>query len=205
MESKEAWEKIAPGWSSLKQSPFPPEIFNIRNWKGSILDIGCGNCRNLLIFHDSELYGVDFSESMIEEAKRFCEKRHLKVDLRVADAKKLPFKDGFFSYIICVSLLCTMKKDDSIEVLKEIRRLLKPNGKAFLSTWNIDWPGNAGKPKEVIEPWNRKGEIIERYYYLFDEKEFAELVESLSFKIEENYTEKEGKSISFVVSKAGVA
>ncbi|MBR9682552.1 MAG: class I SAM-dependent methyltransferase, partial [Candidatus Aenigmarchaeota archaeon] len=66
MESREVWDKIAPGWSPLKQRPWPPEIQNIKDWKGKILDDGCGNGRNLSIFKDSELYGTDFSSSMIE-------------------------------------------------------------------------------------------------------------------------------------------
>ena len=62
MQLKEVYDKIAEDWNNKHQFPHPPQIISIKNWKGKILDLGCGNCINLTIFEDSELYGLDFSE-----------------------------------------------------------------------------------------------------------------------------------------------
>ncbi len=83
MELHEVYDEIAEDWSNKHQRPHPPEIMNIKHWKGKILDLGCGNCNNLALFKDSELYGIDFSEKMIDEAKMFCMKNKIKVIRRI--------------------------------------------------------------------------------------------------------------------------
>lgn len=98
----------------------------LRNIKGRLLDVGCGMgdfpeaikhyCPHL------EVYGVDISRKAISLAK----KRARKVELRVADVQKLPFKDKSFDAVTCFDLLEHVESPK--RALAEIYRVLKPKG-----------------------------------------------------------------------------
>ena len=64
------WDLIAPNWNNFRQKPLR-ELYKL-NWKkGKILDLGCGNSRNLLPFKQLQCYGLDFSKNMLKESRKF--------------------------------------------------------------------------------------------------------------------------------------
>jgi SAM-dependent methyltransferase len=68
----------------------------------------------------------------------------------------------------------------------EMHRVLKPRGKALITVWNKYSAAHwhlAFKPKETLIPWSRKGQVYQRYYYLFNYWEMKKLVESSGFKV----------------------
>ena len=71
-----------------------------------------------------EYIGVDY----------FIEGRTANIDTidSYYDGKKIPFEDQFFDGIICTEVLEHVFNID--EVLKELNRVLKPNGKAIITT-----------------------------------------------------------------------
>lgn len=71
----------------------------------------------------------DISENMLKEIKADC----LKV---CGDAYKLPFKDGIFDKVICISTLHHLREPEAI--LLEVKRVLKPKG-IFYSDLDLDW------------------------------------------------------------------
>ncbi len=198
MQLKEVYNAIAEDWSNKRQKPHPPEILNVRQWKGKILDLGCGNCINLTIFKDSQLYGLDFSEKIIEEARKFIEKHGMKVELKIGNILDTGYPDNFFDYIIFSKALQHLKKQDHLRALHELKRILK--GKCFLAVWNKNDPINKDKSKEVMEPWTYKDKTYYRYYYLFDEQELLDLVEKAGFKVEEKFTKWDSQNICLVIS-----
>ncbi|MBU3897155.1 MAG: methyltransferase domain-containing protein [Nanoarchaeota archaeon] len=198
MQLHEVYDEISEDWSNKHQRPHPIEIMKVSNWEGKILDLGCGNCVNLTIFKNSELYGIDFSEKMIDEARMFCTKNRMIVNLQVADARKIPFSDRFFSYIIYSKALQHIHPKEHLASLKEVRRVL--NGKCFLAVWNKNTKENLAKGKEIMEPWTYKGTTYARYYYLFDEEELLKLVKKAGFKVEQKLTENDSQNICLVIS-----
>lgn len=73
-----------------------------------ILDIGCGNARDLISFayKGATCVGVDFSNGMIKEGKKAIDNHRLKsVDLILASATYLPFKDNTFDKISCSEVI----------------------------------------------------------------------------------------------------
>ena len=48
---------------------------------------------------DTEVIGYDFSEPMLDVARRKTERQHLHVDLVAGDVAKMPFADRFFDSI----------------------------------------------------------------------------------------------------------
>ena len=110
--------------------------------------------------------------------------------------KKLPFKNNFFDYSLCLDSLHHLNKKDVEEVIKEIRRVLKKNGKCFISVWNKLQIKFLFRKKEIFLPWSKH----QRYYYLYSYLELKKLLLKNNFKIL-----KSGKifdkNINFVIQK----
>jgi len=198
MSVKEAFDSIAEDWSNKRQFPHPPQIVFVKDWKGKILDLGCGNCVNLSIFEDSDLYGIDFSEEMIKQAKKFCEDNEMKVTLKVGDILDTGYPDKYFDYVVFSKALQHFKKKDQLAALEELKRILK--GKCFIACWNKNAEEHINGPKEKIIPYTYNGKTYDRYYYLFDEKELIELVEEAGFKVEKKLSEWDSKNICLIIS-----
>ena len=208
MESKEEeqqkiWENISESWHSFRQRPNPTIGLVVKNlaskWKpGRILDIGCGNCRNLLpfAFNEFDCYGVDFSSSMLEAAKQFTAKHKMKVKLQQASATKLPFGTNYFEYALCLSMLHHLNAEERLKALKEIKRVVKRNGKVVFSVWNKLQLRFFFKQKDLLVPWHVSGVKHDRFYHLFTYWEFKKLLKNAGFKIlEKNMF---GKNLTFV-------
>lgn len=93
-----------------------------------IVEIGCGFGRNIkfLINQGIEadrITGVDISPKMIRKAKRYIQNK--RVQLIVADGKKLPFKDNAFDVSLVHGVLMHVKSDEVEEAVREILRVTK--------------------------------------------------------------------------------
>jgi SAM-dependent methyltransferase len=105
---------------------------SIENKKGlKILDIGCGTGETLSFLKDylpkPILYGVDSSPVAINYTKKRGHKNILKVD-----AKKLPFGNNTFDYILLLDVIEHIEDDTAI--LVEAKRVLKKKGKIIITT-----------------------------------------------------------------------
>ncbi|MBI2521678.1 MAG: 3-demethylubiquinone-9 3-O-methyltransferase [Bdellovibrio sp.] len=100
----------------------------------SVLDVGCGGgfLSNDLGQNGYLVTGIDISAECLEVAKRFDQTQH--VNYIVADAYNLPFRDEHFDVVTCMDFLEHVEKPAS--VIKEISRVLKPNGILIFNTIN---------------------------------------------------------------------
>lgn len=183
---EKVWNDIAQSWSANRQKPAYPEIAEfLEDKKGKILEIGCGNCRNLLAASKpgNELYGTDFSASMIKVAKIYCKENSMNVDLKKADAAELPFPDNFFDTVICIAVLHIVEKGKIEKPLEEIKRVLKPGASALISVWQKEEKG------EKIIPWFSEvnDQKAMRYYYFFDENELKDKVKAAGLEITNSF------------------
>jgi SAM-dependent methyltransferase len=103
----------------------------------SILDVGCGTGANLEMlteFGDAE--GVDVSA----EALSFCRDRGLD-KVRSGEAEALPYEDGSFDMVTGLDVVEHL--DDDVAGLKEMRRVLRADGRAvifvpaFMFLWGV--------------------------------------------------------------------
>ena len=139
MNQNKVWNNIAEKWSNFRQKPEKTAVELSEVWEpGKILDVGCGNCRNLLPFSKFDCYGVDFSENMIKEAEKFVSKKNMKVTLKVGDVTKIPFKDESFDLIIVSEVLEHLEND--AKGISEVYRILRPSGLAFFSVPHANYP-----------------------------------------------------------------
>ena len=95
-----------------------------------IADIGCGTGQFALnaaaLRPQWHITGIDFSEGMAHHAAKRCS------HVLVGNATALPLADGSMDGI--VSSLCMQWVENKPGMLAEIRRVLKPQGQAMLST-----------------------------------------------------------------------
>ena len=105
--------------------------------EGPVLEIACGtgSLTRLLRQHlpdDIQIVATDISSEMLELAQR--ELGHMSgLKLQAADAMDLPFPSASFEAVICQFGI--MFLSDKRKGLTEMLRVLKPGGKAYVSTW----------------------------------------------------------------------
>lgn len=98
---------------------------------GSTLEVAVGTGLNLPLYSkDVRLTGIDLSPGMLEIARRRAERLDRPVDLREADAQRLPFDDGEFDTVVSTISLCSVP--DEHATVAEMRRVLRPGGRLVL-------------------------------------------------------------------------
>lgn len=201
------WNTIAPNWNLSRQKPLQKIALILKEYaetwqQGKILDIGCGNCRNLLSFsyNGFSCYGIDFSNKMLEIAGKYCKKHMLNVNLKQAYATKLPFKSQYFDYVLSIFILHHLNKDERIQAIREIWRVLKPKGKALIILRNKFQLRFLFRKKNIFIPWHIHKEPYQRYYYFFTPWELKRLLREEKFKILSSNTF--GRDLIILISKS---
>src|SRR5437588_10621500 len=94
--------------------------------KPHILDVGCGTGANLqMLAKHGASEGVDVSS----EALQFCHARGLS-KVKQGAAESLPFEDASFDLVTGLDVVEHL--DDDVAGLREMRRVLRPGGRAIL-------------------------------------------------------------------------
>ena len=169
MSQQKVWDSISESWSETRKKLIFQEVLDFqKNTKGIILDVGCGSGRNIM--KNKKYICLDFSKNMLKYAEKNSEKNILFVR---ADAIELPIKNNSFDNVLYVAILHVIKgAKNRRNALKELRRVMKKNGRAIVTVWNKDQPRFSKSKKESYIPWKDHGKKYMRYYYLYDEKEF---------------------------------
>ncbi|MEK6835543.1 MAG: class I SAM-dependent methyltransferase, partial [Nanoarchaeota archaeon] len=181
------WDILADSWHNFRNKPDPISIYFRNKYAkipGKIIDLGCGNCRNLILFKGYECYGVDFSSNMLEKAKIISKKFNLKIKLKKSNLVSLDFKNNFFDYALMIASLHHIKTNElRFTALKELYRVLKKDGIALITVWNKWQLRFLFSRKNSHVKWHKKDKIYYRYYYLFNYFELKRLIKRAGFKI----------------------
>lgn len=141
-----------------------------------VLEVGCGNGKNMLYRGDLDFTGTDISERQVQ----ICNGKGLTVSLGCMT--KLNFADGLFDNIICIATYHHLDNDnDRAASLREMYRCLKVGGELLLTVWAMeqgdDSSFNFSKTDEMV-PWKSKddGKTYMRYYHIYREGDlFSEI------------------------------
>jgi len=202
MEDQEKlWDKIATEWHKYKQKPSENAKLFLEKAHGNVLDLGSGSGRHLTKIKNGKMFLFDFSEKMLNLAREKSKTENIEAEFIHSQLEKIEKLDDFFDFAICISALhCVKGKTKRGKVVKELFRVLKKNGKAYIGVWNIQSKRFKkqfkNKQKEKMVGWTDKGD---RYYYLFDEKEVHDLFEKSGFEIIS--TQNSEAMINFVIKK----
>jgi tRNA (uracil-5-)-methyltransferase TRM9 len=192
--TRDTYNRIAASRYNFRQhSRFRTELETLaRRWQqGKLLNVGCAHGPDFPPFTSSfELYGVDYSTEMLRLAQKYAEKYHFSVDLKEADARKLPCDNDFFDFAIAVAVYHHIENSEGrLQALKELYRVLKPDGEAFITVWNRWQPRHWLKKKNLMRPWHTKEKTLYRYYYLFSYSELEKLVRQAGFEVLKSFPE----------------
>ncbi len=99
----------------------------------TVLDLGCGIGRHVLYCHAMGLdaYGVDLSPAAIEVARTWAAREGVPKPaerLRQADARNLPWPDGFFHYAVSHGVLDSMPFAIARAAAADLARAMRPDG-----------------------------------------------------------------------------
>jgi ubiquinone/menaquinone biosynthesis C-methylase UbiE len=127
---------------------FMTEIYKMDHRNKAMLDIGTGCGVNLKAFKETGIfdryYGIDISEYLINMGR---EKLKLSVDeLSVAKSSALPFNNDSIDFIHCSQLFEHLEKEEVIDTLDEMKRVLIPDGKIFITLDAI----KKGRDKDTV-------------------------------------------------------
>jgi tRNA (uracil-5-)-methyltransferase TRM9 len=192
--TRDTYNIIAKSRYNFRQrSRFQTELEQLaRRWgRGRLLNVGCAHGPDFPPFRESfKLYGVDYSAEVLKLAQKYAEKHELKVDLREADARQLPFENDYFDYAIAVAVYHHIEdREGRRQALKELYRVLKPGGEAFITAWNRRQPRHWFHKKDYMHPWKSGDKKLYRYYYLFTYGELEKLVRKAGFEIIKSHPE----------------
>lgn len=139
---------------------WPIERMAFRHWRrallhnlwGRVLEVGVGTGKNLPYYdyNKVQLTGVDLSEGMLRRAKALAARRGFLADLRQMDAEHLDFPDGTFDTVVHTFVLCSVPHP--AEVLREIIRVLKPNGRLLMLEHVLSQVRHIARMQQWMDP-----------------------------------------------------
>lgn len=109
---------------------------------GKLLEVGCSMGNDTIQFARLGLRvtGVDITDAAIAIIKERFALFAMAGDFRVADAESLPFPDNTFDVGYSFGVL--HHTPDTMRAIEELRRVLRPGGKAFVMLYNtlsLNW------------------------------------------------------------------
>lgn len=129
------YERIAPMYDLMEAIP---ERTRMGPWRrillerspaGLALELGVGTGQNLAYHHeDTTLVAVDISEKMLRRARAKASGAR-EVHFAVMNAESLGFPDGVFPSAVVTFVFCSVS--DPVKGLRELRRVLRTDGRAF--------------------------------------------------------------------------
>ena len=191
------------------------------------LNIGCGGGYEGLLFsgYGTQYIGVDFSYNAVNYTKNIIEKAGFNGVTFQAEAETLPFQDNSIDFVYSSGVL--PHTPNPAQTLKEVCRVLKPNGRAmiglyatysFMFVWyRLHAVLHGNFTKSSVEEWmnsNTEGEWQtngreNKWTKTFTKPEFAEMMRTAGFsQIHVKQTPQQiktipiiGKTISTLISE----
>ncbi len=204
--NKQSYNKIAELFASTRGYIWGDINLLINYVKAGdkVLDVGCGNGRlgkSLKVKGKSIGYiGIDNSEKLIEQARR----AYSDIKFEVADILEFGASNWAlesFDVVFMNSVLNHFPKDKQTQVLRNVKKVLRPDGKLLMVNWNL-WNINNlksiwrnipfvkiifGGERGVVTRWKTTGIDVPLYYYAFTKGEIKRLLKKNGFKIIKNY------------------
>jgi D-alanine-D-alanine ligase len=162
------------------------ELLDIKNGN-SLLDLACGQGRHLIELTNRgnyNLFGIDRSRYLIQRAKSISKKKGLSINFKEGDARKLPYAADSFDFVTILgnSFGYFETSEDDLKILKEVFRILKPEGKLLMDVAD----GNILKENFTPRSW----EWIDKKHFVCRERSLASDNERLISREVVTHTEK---------------
>lgn len=200
-EYKELWEyhysenlKYVRWWPDKIVVKFFGRLSKNINLSGKkAIDIGCGGGKDLLLFRKMgmEAHGIEISEAAIKVTDGYLKKWDESAKVSLYDGKNIPYPNEYFDFAIIMGVLDHMLFPHALKLIKEIYRVLKPEGYICASLHSI-YDSNYGKGIQIERNTYiiQQGEFeVDLPQHYFDEEDVLKLFQI--FEIEQAYIEEE--------------
>ena len=133
---------------SSKESAFKPKLVEQARIQKDfrVLDLGCGTATLTILakkMHPSaEVIGIDIDPSVLEIAKKKAGKANVQIKFDLGPAFMLPYPDDYFDRVLSSLVFHHLTRENKIRTLKEVQRVLKPNGELHIA--------DLGKPQNIV-------------------------------------------------------
>ena len=140
---------------------------------GYILDVGCGNGKNILP-------GMEISYELCDICDEFVKmtsKRYDNAGMVQLDAISLSYRNTIFDTVISVAVLHHLDTfSKRAQMLNEMIRVCKDDGVIFFTVWADE------KSCDKMVPWTnvKTKNVTYRFYHFFDESEVLSLLHHCS-------------------------
>ncbi|MDJ0977839.1 MAG: class I SAM-dependent methyltransferase [Erythrobacter sp.] len=125
--------------------------------RGDVFELGCGGGINQSFFNRSQVRsyaGIDPHEGLLDTAREAARRKGWSADLRAGVGESIPFADAIFDTVVCTFTLCSV--EDPAHALSEMRRILRPGGKALFLEHGRAPDAGVARWQDRIEPlWKR--------------------------------------------------
>jgi len=100
-----------------------------------VLDVatGTGNAALAAARRNCDVIGLDFSSSLLAQARQRAEAEHLAVEFKESDAESIPFPDESFDVVL--STFGVAFTPDQQQATDELLRVCRSGGKIGLTNW----------------------------------------------------------------------
>ena len=123
------WYFSQPPWDT---GISPPELLEFikDHQPGRALDIGCGTGTNVITLAKAgwQVTGVDFAPRAIKLARQKIKNAGVQAEVSINDATKLNGITGPFDFVLDLGCFHGISKDGQTKYLKQLDRVLAPNG-----------------------------------------------------------------------------
>ena len=178
----DVYDVIAKHFDHTRYKPWPAVAQFVSDLPENavVLDLGCGNGRNMAINSKVIDMGSDFSMPLCQIAAQrqrpvFC-----------ASALAVPVRDGVYDHVICIAVIHHFASPERrTQCLREIARITRVGGTALVTAWATEQRKKKYGEQDQMISWTvdrRFGEAglkLDRFYHMFEEGEFAELVKDV--------------------------
>ena len=121
---------------------------------GAVLELGCGGGINMEFYDPARITrfcGIDPSPGLLARSLTAAKTKGMDADIRPGFGEAIPFGDGEFDTVLVTFTLCSVQ--EQMQVLKEMRRVLKPCGKALFLE-------HGAAPDTSVQKWQRRIEPV---------------------------------------------
>lgn len=162
---------------------------------GEVLEIGFGTGLNLSYYPKEidKIITVDPNPGVHQLAHKRIEKSSITVDRRILSGENLPMADNTFDSVVSTWTLCSIERVE--QAVKEIHRVLKPEGKFFFIEHGLSDEPNVQTWQNKLTPLQKiiaDGCHLDRNIRLIIEQQFSQI--SLS----EFYADKTPKLMGYM-------